>query len=157
INMYGIRMFTAGVALLRVTAPLYSPAGGTAPDNVTTNVVFAPAASVMLGWFTETVAPAAAIPVATAAASVTEVEPVLVMVSEIGAGSPTPDFKNPNERVAGSAVTIALTAALASKRPAPIHSTSTGSAKSSVATDRKSTRLNSSHLGISYAVFCLKK
>src|SRR5438045_5959670 len=27
----------------------------------------------------------------------------------------------------------------------------------SVATDRKSTRLNSSHLGISYAVFCLKK
>src|SRR5262245_23542182 len=26
-----------------------------------------------------------------------------------------------------------------------------------VATDRKSTRLNSSHLGISYAVFCLKK
>src|SRR5437899_6378575 len=29
--------------------------------------------------------------------------------------------------------------------------------KSSVARDRKSTRLNSSHLGISYAVFCLKK
>src|SRR5262245_62758203 len=27
----------------------------------------------------------------------------------------------------------------------------------SVPTDRKSTRLNSSHLGISYAVFCLKK
>src|SRR5436853_2453670 len=27
----------------------------------------------------------------------------------------------------------------------------------SVTTDRKSTRLNSSHLGISYAVFCLKK
>src|ERR1039458_990235 len=26
-----------------------------------------------------------------------------------------------------------------------------------IATDRKSTRLNSSHLGISYAVFCLKK
>src|SRR5262245_66507623 len=26
-----------------------------------------------------------------------------------------------------------------------------------VHTDRKSTRLNSSHLGISYAVFCLKK
>src|SRR5205814_10320593 len=26
-----------------------------------------------------------------------------------------------------------------------------------VAVDRKSTRLNSSHLGISYAVFCLKK
>src|SRR5262245_65358598 len=28
---------------------------------------------------------------------------------------------------------------------------------SEVQTDRKSTRLNSSHLGISYAVFCLKK
>src|ERR1039458_2925273 len=27
----------------------------------------------------------------------------------------------------------------------------------SLMTDRKSTRLNSSHLGISYAVFCLKK
>src|ERR1035438_8175019 len=26
-----------------------------------------------------------------------------------------------------------------------------------LSTDRKSTRLNSSHLGISYAVFCLKK
>src|ERR1039458_10493594 len=30
-------------------------------------------------------------------------------------------------------------------------------AKMAAATDRKSTRLNSSHLGISYAVFCLKK
>src|ERR1035441_5683629 len=29
--------------------------------------------------------------------------------------------------------------------------------KSKSCTDRKSTRLNSSHLGISYAVFCLKK
>src|SRR5258705_8331497 len=30
-------------------------------------------------------------------------------------------------------------------------------ARAGVAGDRKSTRLNSSHLGISYAVFCLKK
>src|SRR5258705_10010053 len=29
--------------------------------------------------------------------------------------------------------------------------------RSRLLTDRKSTRLNSSHLGISYAVFCLKK
>src|SRR5947199_3441528 len=29
--------------------------------------------------------------------------------------------------------------------------------RSGVTSDRKSTRLNSSHLGISYAVFCLKK
>src|SRR5262245_62729858 len=31
------------------------------------------------------------------------------------------------------------------------------SGKESTLVDRKSTRLNSSHLGISYAVFCLKK
>src|SRR5437899_9469581 len=34
---------------------------------------------------------------------------------------------------------------------------SMGTALASSLTDRKSTRLNSSHLGISYAVFCLKK
>src|SRR5262245_63936829 len=33
----------------------------------------------------------------------------------------------------------------------------TVAAHTSVTRDRKSTRLNSSHLGISYAVFCLKK
>src|SRR5262245_62478421 len=33
----------------------------------------------------------------------------------------------------------------------------TGTAEEYAAIDRKSTRLNSSHLGISYAVFCLKK
>src|SRR5262245_66387627 len=33
----------------------------------------------------------------------------------------------------------------------------TGVGLAIVAADRKSTRLNSSHLGISYAVFCLKK
>src|SRR5438045_4407097 len=32
-----------------------------------------------------------------------------------------------------------------------------GFIKTDGTTDRKSTRLNSSHLGISYAVFCLKK
>src|SRR5437899_7770396 len=32
-----------------------------------------------------------------------------------------------------------------------------GQEQAGTATDRKSTRLNSSHLGISYAVFCLKK
>src|SRR5437899_8847311 len=32
-----------------------------------------------------------------------------------------------------------------------------GSPRGRVTRDRKSTRLNSSHLGISYAVFCLKK
>src|SRR3712207_8928641 len=33
----------------------------------------------------------------------------------------------------------------------------TGAGKSSLVSDRKSTRLNSSHANISYAVFCLKK
>src|SRR5438045_8366302 len=32
-----------------------------------------------------------------------------------------------------------------------------GRSRARLTTDRKSTRLNSSHLGISYAVFCLKK
>src|SRR5205814_9835593 len=44
----------------------------------------------------------------------------------------------------------------------PFHRTKSVSAPASrrttpAPTDRKSTRLNSSHLGISYAVFCLKK
>src|SRR5205814_8540200 len=39
-------------------------------------------------------------------------------------------------------------------RPRPI---SRGARRPRAAQDRKSTRLNSSHLGISYAVFCLKK
>src|SRR5262245_63291735 len=43
-------------------------------------------------------------------------------------------------------------------RPRAIRrSFSVGSSGGRMKTDRKSTRLNSSHLGISYAVFCLKK
>src|SRR5438045_7618926 len=42
-----------------------------------------------------------------------------------------------------------------SVRASPCSSTS--SPPTAPARDRKSTRLNSSHLGISYAVFCLKK
>src|SRR3712207_7483085 len=52
----------------------------------------------------------------------------------------------------------------ADKRPTAVErsccsiaSSSTCSASSGVAADRKSTRLNSSHANISYAVFCLKK
>src|SRR5947199_6236166 len=40
---------------------------------------------------------------------------------------------------------------------APNRSTAAVSASIPACGDRKSTRLNSSHLGISYAVFCLKK
>src|SRR5438034_8506196 len=41
--------------------------------------------------------------------------------------------------------------------PCGTRMTSTGWVKAWVVTDRKSTRLNSSHTVISYAVFCLKK
>src|SRR5262245_63873836 len=37
------------------------------------------------------------------------------------------------------------------------HYSPSGSSAAGLRVDRKSTRLNSSHLGISYAVFCLKK
>src|ERR1035441_10731809 len=41
--------------------------------------------------------------------------------------------------------------------PHPLLFLISGRPKGGVSGDRKSTRLNSSHLGISYAVFCLKK
>src|SRR5690606_40651776 len=48
--------------------------------------------------------------------------------------------------------------AAASDRPcSPPADAATGSRRESVPADRKSTRLNSSHVKISYAVFCLKK
>src|ERR1035438_779693 len=55
-----------------------------------------------------------------------------------------------NQGVAGAVVTFLL--------PADGAGAFFGSSGNSLTlTDRKSTRLNSSHLGISYAVFCLKK
>src|SRR5262245_64270920 len=42
-------------------------------------------------------------------------------------------------------------------RALALHRVGRQGAVSPTAEDRKSTRLNSSHLGISYAVFCLKK
>src|SRR5205814_9340803 len=50
---------------------------------------------------------------------------------------------------------IGLCSTAPTRRPGGMpHSAANGSGAS---LDRKSTRLNSSHLGISYAVFCLKK
>src|SRR5205814_4601250 len=51
---------------------------------------------------------------------------------------------------------------VAGRRPRPAGGTGAvpargGGGRRRAAPDRKSTRLNSSHLGISYAVFCLKK
>src|SRR5437899_5447371 len=47
----------------------------------------------------------------------------------------------------------ALVGVFVAKRPSDVRVAVTGAGDA----DRKSTRLNSSHLGISYAVFCLKK
>src|SRR5947199_7648341 len=41
--------------------------------------------------------------------------------------------------------------------PATVRGHASDAGRSTGRVDRKSTRLNSSHLGISYAVFCLKK
>src|SRR5262245_65107102 len=46
---------------------------------------------------------------------------------------------------------------LSGRLDAPQHRARGGQAARGGRLDRKSTRLNSSHLGISYAVFCLKK
>src|SRR5437870_8801096 len=43
------------------------------------------------------------------------------------------------------------------RRPRCSSSARTTASRSTAAADRKSTRLNSSHVAISYAVFCLKK
>src|SRR5205814_2537638 len=61
---------------------------------------------------------------------------------------PDVDRERPPERVrvAGGVLERRSASVTPSPRPAP-----------ACARDRKSTRLNSSHLGISYAVFCLKK
>src|SRR2546426_8102500 len=57
------------------------------------------------------------------------------------------------DRVDAEAVNLELV-----ERPLrPAHQQPGGRSTSSRLTDRKSTRLNSSHLVISYAVFCLKK
>src|SRR5690242_21517670 len=46
---------------------------------------------------------------------------------------------------------------LASARPIPVDMLGLADASLKALIDRKSTRLNSSHMSISYAVFCLKK
>src|SRR5438045_8782436 len=51
--------------------------------------------------------------------------------------------------------TVSLLNPITEGRRSPPPAARTGDRRPSV--DRKSTRLNSSHLGISYAVFCLKK
>src|SRR3712207_7039594 len=57
-----------------------------------------------------------------------------------------------DDRQAGQAILGEL-----SGRRDPVYETGAAEHEGSVGRDRKSTRLNSSHANISYAVFCLKK
>src|SRR5438552_9962015 len=129
--MYGKRKATPDACT--VMAPLYWPGPGTVPERVTLTAPDAPGASVRLDLSIATVAPVEGFtPLASATARLTELVPLLVIEMALLIGSP-PAFRKPNERVEGSAVTVALTAAPASKRPAPMDSTSTASPKVSVA------------------------
>ena len=118
------------------TLPEYSLAAGFDPESVTVKVAVAPAARVTLVGLTATVE---SLPPGepfteqhdTEALSDTDADPMLVRVMVLEIGS-VAEFRMPNEMVEGTAVTVAFMAALASRPPAPIHSTSTGSSKSSV-------------------------
>src|SRR5437899_9185884 len=56
-----------------------------------------------------------------------------------------------------SGTTTATSSSSGRRRSSTIHRPRSTPGASASTGDRKSTRLNSSHLGISYAVFCLKK
>src|SRR5476651_2759849 len=62
-----------------------------------------------------------------------------------------------NDTATTEIYTLSLHDALPIWRPPPKTCRPTSSSKRPGASDRKSTRLNSSHANISYAVFCLKK
>src|SRR5205814_8675392 len=67
-----------------------------------------------------------------------------------GGGPPSPEPRLPWNSVARSSDAMRDTIIRCPSRNAPL-------ARGARQRDRKSTRLNSSHLGSSYAVFCLKK
>src|SRR5262245_63107870 len=75
-----------------------------------------------------------------------------------GSSMAEPNADQVNERI-GAAITIASTNedTASDESPAARWNGESGPSGWAVTKDRKSTRLNSSHLGISYAVFCLKK
>src|SRR5207248_11137671 len=62
---------------------------------------------------------------------------------------------NPRDRIASHLRRILVAAGMA--LPQPIHADTSTQVRGDAIADRKSTRLNSSHRTISYAVFCLKK
>src|SRR3712207_6908959 len=70
----------------------------------------------------------------------------------------TPLFRSDPQRLDGHAVVArAGQRAVARARQEPVGARAAAQEVVAVALDRKSTRLNSSHANISYAVFCLKK
>src|SRR5437773_5913033 len=66
-------------------------------------------------------------------------------------------FRSPVLPASGSGQFLPWRVARVNRRFRTCQSTRDGRAPDCVARDRKSTRLNSSHITISYAVFCLKK
>src|SRR5262245_64649685 len=77
--------------------------------------------------------------------------PVLVLLGGSTDGGPTEaEVRTAQARLHGIPADAILTDTRA-------HTTREEATRVRIASDRKSTRLNSSHLGISYAVFCLKK
>src|SRR3712207_7243421 len=70
-------------------------------------------------------------------------------------------FRSHNQRIRatqiGLVVTMVALAAMEVYAREVIHKAKCAPRKIPASTDRKSTRLNSSHANISYAVFCLKK
>src|SRR5690625_1543665 len=80
--------------------------------------------------------------------------------SRLLAENPPPTTTVPTPRlVAAASVLVTSTSATASEKEAAMSAAGTCAPASSnpSTTDRKSTRLNSSHVAISYAVFCFKK
>src|ERR1035441_10706332 len=88
------------------------------------------------------------------------------MTMRVRSGSPTalttPDAGLPRLRPRRSVSEEKLTLSTSSRLIGQLHGSISGHLSKTltelrILLDRKSTRLNSSHLGISYAVFCLKK
>src|SRR2546430_9950563 len=77
----------------------------------------------------------------------------------VAALDPAPSTTTTTSSTTTTTTTATTTSTSLTTTTAPVTTTTTTSATSTrnSSTDRKSTRLNSSHSQISYAVFCLKK
>src|SRR5437773_2376302 len=92
-----------------------------------------------------------------ASAPLAQVDAPLLAVA-LGQGSVLPTSLADLDRAAGGVVARVITSGdFKGKRDETTLLYPTGAKSERVLLDRKSTRLNSSHITISYAVFCLKK